>query len=362
MTRKVAELQAVDDSPATRRLYGTIPNSHVRRRERRGVGAVPSAAPVKQEAKPAVKAAPKGAPSEVKAQEEPKAAVEASASAAGKETPASSASSVPKTVPSLKRGGSSNSGIMQAFSKAAAKPKKAKAPEPVDTPMSDDGEDDEEMPQARAPQAPSGRKSKKEREDELKRMMDDEDEEAEEEDAEEERPDSPVEEPAEEPTEEPQEAAPAKEEPKEIVSASADGRRRGKRRVMKKKQVMDDQGYLGKCCYYSGPRSHICRVVVADMMKSHYSRSRLGVFLRRRNPFFFGAQSKASSILCTSASGPSEGEESSWEDGARKYYVFFLQEVKRIACILREDTWLVGEYEVTIAAHSRYTIAVQRLP
>ena len=193
---------------------------------------------------------------------------------------------------------------MQAFSKAAAKPKKAKAPEPVDTPMSDDGEDDEKMPQARAPQEPSGRKSKKEREDELKRMMDDDDEEAEEEDAEEERPDSPVEEPAEEPTEEPQEAAPAKEEPKEIVSASTDGRKRGKRRVMKKKQVMDDQGYLGECYYYFGPWIQIRRVVVANVVKSHHSRGRMGVFLRRRNPFCFGAQGKASSVLCTNAGGP----------------------------------------------------------
>ncbi len=42
-------------------------------------------------------------------------------------------------------------------------PKKAKKPEPVDTPMSDDGEDDEVMPQPRVPQETSGRKSKKER-------------------------------------------------------------------------------------------------------------------------------------------------------------------------------------------------------
>ncbi len=74
-------------------------------------------------------------------------------------------------------------------------------------------------------------------------MMEEDDDD---EDEPEERAESPVEEPVEDEVEEVQEAPPAKDEPKEIISASSDGRKRGKRRVMKKKQIMDDQGYLGK--------------------------------------------------------------------------------------------------------------------
>ncbi|CAD0095055.1 unnamed protein product [Aureobasidium vineae] len=40
--------------------------------------------------------------------------------------------------------------------------------------------------------------------------------------------------------------AQTKEEPEETVTVS-DGRRRGRRRVMKKKTVQDEEGYLGMC-------------------------------------------------------------------------------------------------------------------
>ncbi|EOO03850.1 putative dna polymerase subunit cdc27 protein [Phaeoacremonium minimum UCRPA7] len=80
-------------------------------------------------------------------------------------------------------------------------------------------------------------KSRKEREEALRRMMDDEDEEEEPE----EKADSPMEEPVEEPpAPEPEKEA----EPTEVVSSTGDGRRRGKRRIMRKKQILDDQGYL----------------------------------------------------------------------------------------------------------------------
>lgn len=111
--------------------------------------------------------------------------------------------------------------------------------------MSDDGEDDSEVtgnPKAREATA---QKSKREREAELRRMMEESDEEPEE------KADTPMEEAPEEPDPEPEpepeaEAEPVKEGPPEIISASGDGRRRGKRRIMKKKQIMDEQGYLGK--------------------------------------------------------------------------------------------------------------------
>ncbi|KAH8879434.1 hypothetical protein GQ53DRAFT_37880 [Thozetella sp. PMI_491] len=232
VARQVLVLQATDDSPATRKLYGAIPNAHVRRRERKGFSGKAVPVPVKQEPKLVEKHAAKPAAAAEAVKEEAK-------SAAPTKEVASSSAPVPtkKPIPTLKK---ANSGIMQAFSKAAAKPSKPKAPKPVDTPMSDDGEDDEEMPRPQVRQGASERKSRKEREDELRRMMDDDDDDEDEEDPEEKEEEDPME----EPVEEPPATEPAKEEPKEIVASSGDGRRRGKRRVMKKKQVMDDQGYL----------------------------------------------------------------------------------------------------------------------
>ena len=112
--------------------------------------------------------------------------------------------------------------------------------------LSDDGEDDSELVPRPAAGA-AGRKSRKEREDELRRMMEEDDDDDDVDEAEE-KADTPMED-VEEPPEEVPEREPevVKEEPAEVVSASSgDGRRRGKRRVMRKKQVMDEQGYLGK--------------------------------------------------------------------------------------------------------------------
>ena len=43
-----------------------------------------------------------------------------------------------------------------------------------------------------------------------------------------------------------QEVKKEKPEPAEVVSNISNGRRRGRRRVMKKKSVMDEEGYFGK--------------------------------------------------------------------------------------------------------------------
>lgn len=136
---------------------------------------------------------------------------------------------------------------MQSFAKAASKPKKASTPQAAapsvadDTPMqelSDDGEDDSVAEPKK--EDDTARKTRKDRQDELKRMM--------EEDSEDEEPgkeDTPMEEPEEEiPAPEPEKEE--KPEPAEVISSASNGRRRGKRRVTKKKTVMDDQGYLGK--------------------------------------------------------------------------------------------------------------------
>ncbi|KAI4738760.1 hypothetical protein E4T50_10776 [Aureobasidium sp. EXF-12298] len=86
----------------------------------------------------------------------------------------------------------------------------------------------------------TGGKSKKEREDELRRMMDMEDEPM---------ADAPIQTPtaeASEAAEDEPDSKPetqTKQEPEETVTVT-DGRRRGRRRVMKKKTVQDEEGYL----------------------------------------------------------------------------------------------------------------------
>ncbi|KAI0101500.1 DNA polymerase subunit Cdc27 [Nemania sp. FL0031] len=236
-TRQVLELSTTDNVPNAAKVYGTIANPNVRRRERRaGPIPVPVAPPPKIEAKPTVK-------------EEPKAGSKPAVSFAP--------SKKPTPAPSLKR--QASSGIGQMFAKAAAKPKKpaTKASESPATSaaasgaednqatgaMSDDGEDDAE-PEPMADvtrEDSSARQARKDRQAELRRMMEESDEE--EEAAESPDEDDPMDEepPPPEPEPEPESKA---EEPAEVVSSAGGGRRRGRRRVTRKKQVMDDKGYL----------------------------------------------------------------------------------------------------------------------
>ncbi|KAI1075749.1 DNA polymerase subunit Cdc27 [Whalleya microplaca] len=232
--RQVLQLSLTKEVPNPSKVFGTISNPNVRKRERRGPApkpvastAAPKAEPkpqIKQEAKPAVK-------------EEPKVTFQAPAK--------SSTSSAPAKKPaasSLKRQGSS--GIGQMFAKAAAKPKKPAAkPVEEDTKMalSDDGEDDdpEPAPEPKHEDDNVARRSRKDRQAELRRMMDESDEEEEEP----EKPETPAEEPMEE-DEPPAEPETKAEEPAEVVSSTGDGRRRGRRRVTRKKQIMDNKGYL----------------------------------------------------------------------------------------------------------------------
>ncbi|KAK3323580.1 DNA polymerase subunit Cdc27 [Cercophora scortea] len=233
--------------------HAPISNPRMHRRERQVASAkaktttAPTHVKPKQEPKQEpsrlfpVKPAPAPAPA--------KTVAEAQAVKPDVETPEKTSSSAPskKPAPTLKRGGSTNSSIMQAFSKATTKVKKAETSQPATPsgdesslqPMSDDGEDDTEIPQPRA-RVVSGRKSKTEREEELRRMMEEDDDGDEDE---EEKAESLDEEP-EEPEEEASAPEPTQDEPTEVATTSGDGRRRGKRRITKKKQIMDDQGYL----------------------------------------------------------------------------------------------------------------------
>ncbi|KAI0897175.1 DNA polymerase subunit Cdc27 [Annulohypoxylon nitens] len=229
--RQVIEMSTTGDVPASSKEFGSIANPNMHKRERRGPVSRPTAsAPTpkpepKQESKPAV------------VKEDSKAAPPASAKGPAAATAKKSATA------SIKRQGSSG-GIGQMFAKAASRPKKpvakpAAAEEDQKMALSDDGEDDTEpMPSAKE-ESSSARQSRINRQAELRRMMEESDEE------ESEKPESPVDEPMEEEPPEPEpEPEPKAEEPSEIVSSTGDGRRRGRRRVTKKKQVMDDKGYL----------------------------------------------------------------------------------------------------------------------
>lgn len=235
-----------DSSVDPPKPLGVIHNPYVRRRERRGIAQQPVALSSEpSDAKPpaakhisAMEAAPAAkAKEQTKADQKP---------AVKDSTPVSSGANKPAPAP--KRGASGS--IMQSFAKAASMPKKQKttsqtaASSAVENPstqtLSDDGEDDAAPAPERKQESEATRKSRKDRQEELRRMMeeDSEDDEPEQEDT---------------PMEEPEEEAPAPEpemkeepEPAEVISSTGDGRRRGKRRVMKKKTVMDDQGYLGE--------------------------------------------------------------------------------------------------------------------
>ncbi|KAH0084605.1 hypothetical protein KCU66_g19080, partial [Aureobasidium melanogenum] len=167
-------------------------------------------------------------------------------------TQASTKPAATKTAP-LKREGSS---LFKAFAKAKPKTlsqatESSAEPSPgVDSAakedeamhdLSDEEADDEDAAMLdEGAITETGGKSKKEREDELRRMMDMEDEPMT--DAPTKAATAEVPEGAEaEPDSRPE--AQKKAEPQETVTVS-DGRRRGRRRVMKKKTVQDEEGYL----------------------------------------------------------------------------------------------------------------------
>lgn len=237
--RKVAADYASEDPLEAWKQYGTIQNPNVKRRKR-GTAPPPPPAPIAKTADVKVKPAPPTAKPEQKVDSKP-------SSAKPTPEPEQTKKSAAKPAPAKRQ----NSDIFKSFAKSKTKPKgesqssaeASPAPaEPEDQPMggfSEDEADDNALMEAeKASDAPAG-KSKKDRAAELEAMMDQEDEEME--DAA-----TPVAEP-----EEPENAIekvspPKEEEPKETVKVE-NGRRRGRRRVMKKVTAKDEEGYLGEC-------------------------------------------------------------------------------------------------------------------
>ncbi|OAR01733.1 hypothetical protein LLEC1_08040 [Akanthomyces lecanii] len=237
VAKSISEYATSEDAATLSKKYGTIYNPHTRRRERRKGVPAPASVPAAKKPEPTASSAvnPAAAAAPVKKEPSPSAPVKREAQSAN------SAKSAP--APKKSAGG----GIMQSFAKAAGKPPK---PKPIvkkeeDTAMalSDDGEADaDDMPAAKktAAETESLRQAKRKREEDLRRMMEEDEDDDEEEDNEPE--DAEMEEP--EPEPEPEPVKEEEKEPAEVVSASSDGRRRGKRRVMKKKRILDDQGYM----------------------------------------------------------------------------------------------------------------------
>ncbi|KAK4060294.1 hypothetical protein Trihar35433_10158 [Trichoderma harzianum] len=247
VSKSLSEYRKIEDAAKTLDTYGIIANPQARRKDRKGRPPVPAPAPsasapksVKQEVPPTLSKPTQ--PEKVKQEVKEVSSAEATpSSSAGKKPPAT-----------LKRGASG--GIMQSFAKAAAKPPKPK-PEPKpkeeDTSMalSDDGEaDDEDLPTSKKSiDLEALKRTRKQREEELMRMMEDADDDIKEAKKEDEQSDEEMEEASEaepEPEPEPEQQPKEEKEPTEVVSNSGDGRRRGKRRVMKKKRILDDQGYM----------------------------------------------------------------------------------------------------------------------
>ncbi|GIZ41522.1 hypothetical protein CKM354_000482500 [Cercospora kikuchii] len=238
--RKVMTDYASEDPLKDWKQYGVIQNPNVKRRERRN-GPPPAAPAPAKKAEPVKAAAP---PTLTK-----QASTASNASAKAATEPAKTTTS--KTTVAKK----DTSNIFKSFAKGAAsanakrsesqQSSKAATPAPAEdvdmTGFSDDDDDDggsglAEEPDAKQPSGPT----KKDRKADLEAMMDMDDEpmedaaptpEAEKEEEEEAHDEGAIDKPA------------AKEEPNEKVTVE-NGRRRGRRRVMKKKTVKDEEGYL----------------------------------------------------------------------------------------------------------------------
>lgn len=184
---------------------------------------------------------------------------------------------------------------MQSFAKAAASKKDSKpkpAPSPPQRPgtkaspttMASDDDDGEEdgrsdfLPKPKATgDSAAARKAREDREAELKRMMEEDDE-----DDAEEAP-SLLDEVHEGSPQEPEEVEtkPGSGTPiqglgdshgSEVVSGIGNGRKRGKRKVIKKRQVQDDEGYFGKPLQFHLFHDRICTAANYPRLASRQSR------------------------------------------------------------------------------------------
>lgn len=343
--RKARAEYASEDPLVAWKQYGTIQNPNAKRRTRRTAPPPPPAA-TDAKVKATTVAAKKDTPAMVKAESRPSSA---------KATPEPAATKTASKPSGPKR---DTSNIFKSFSKAASKPKKQESQssaettpaltEKEDEPMGgfsdDEGDDDGDDLLTTAPskKAATG-KSKKDRAAELQAMMDVEDEPKIEHD--EEMPDADAPSPATPAGEEDSGEAldkPAekeKDQPGETVTVE-NGRRRGRRRVMKKKTVKDEEGYLGTL-FCPNPVIEPCWLT--SFSHSYPRRSSVGVFLRGRT----AAEENQGRTSCfdRQGHGRSWSEERRWgcEAGSRKHHELLWEEgwweVDGLACAQRRGVW-----------------------
>lgn len=289
--RKIAVTYASEDPLQAWKQYGTIQNPNVKRRTQRRQPPAPapdtkSTAAKTKPAPPTTKPAILEKEASKESRDDAQDSKPASKPSSAKATPEPAAAKKPAQP---KRQASN---IFKSFAKT--QPPKAKkqdsqgsasaspAPEAEDdVPMNDfsdeepDADDAEEADAEETSKEPEGQ-SKKDRQKALEAMMEQEDEVME--DA---APDQ-KEEAAEHDAGAIDKIAEKAEEPKEEVNVE-NGRRRGRRRVIKKKTVKDEDGYLGKdptLPTYLHPTRFLALSLTPA--SSDPRRSRLGILLRRR--------------------------------------------------------------------------------
>jgi DNA polymerase delta subunit 3 len=279
--RKIAVECASEDPLVAWKQYGTIQNPNVKRRTQKRPPPLPATLNTK-EAPAKAKPAPALEKQATKASNEPEPTSAKATPVPEKNTDATKKKTATKPV-TLKREASS---IFKSFAKGANKAKKpastesSAAPSPAPVPAEDDsmgGMSDDDIDSAAVDEeievdAGTG-KSKKDREADLKAMMDADDEEME--DVADGASDNALDAPKDEEKEESQEST--KEEPKETLTVE-NGRRRGRRRVMKKKTVKDDEGYLGESIQ---PHNYMYSASILTS-RSDARRSSMGVLFRGR--------------------------------------------------------------------------------
>ncbi|KAF3044052.1 hypothetical protein E8E12_008189 [Didymella heteroderae] len=248
-----AHLKSADKDPLERwRLYGSIQNPYIKRRTARYAPPTTATAPAKPATKPAIKLSAKPP---VAVQLKKEASIPSRTGSASEENISGRSTPQPAAAPStLKRSDSTKStgtknktagDIFKSFAKAKAKPKdaaksKESSPAPAqDEPMQgmseDEGDDDEPEVQVDTEKIEAAKKARDERAEKLRKMMEDDDEDM---------PDALVTKEAQTEASQPNEAETPTEEMPEPSVIVQNGRRRGKRRVMKKKTVKDEEGYL----------------------------------------------------------------------------------------------------------------------
>ncbi|KAJ5604038.1 hypothetical protein N7537_006994 [Penicillium hordei] len=245
--REIASTHGQEDPLESGKQWGMIQNRNVKRRT--GTRPAPPAAPAVKV--PAAKASKPLTESTVPAKrplpkETSPVKTEGTNPDEPKPEPSSAANSQASSKPSGKAAAPKQKGnLFSSFAKAKPKTKASAPAEPVapsaeDVVLDDASEEEAEelFPDSTAKAAAESRENRKEREARLKKMMDDDDDD---EADDEEMPDA---------DEEPREPTPVEQLPppkpaelKEEVTVQG-GRRRGKRQVMKKKTVKDEEGYL----------------------------------------------------------------------------------------------------------------------